>query len=59
MYTHDIVGTVGGLFSLGVNFSKFYEFAYYWGKFILGCYMKFDCGCMAVVEIGTDAIMSR
>ena len=48
-----------GLFSLGANFPEFHELVHYLRKFILGCYMKLDCGCMAIAEIGTDAIMSR
>ena len=27
-------------------FSEFYKWAYYLGKFILGCYMKFDFGSL-------------
>ena len=34
------------LFSLGANFPKFHEWAHYSGKFILGCYMYFDCGSL-------------
>ena len=29
---------------LDANFPEFHEWAHYSGKFILGCYMKFDCG---------------
>ena len=41
-----IVGRIpySGLFSLGVNFPEFHKWVHYSGKFILGCYMKFDCG---------------
>ena len=33
-------------FSLGANFSKIHKWVCYSGKFILGCYMKFDCGSL-------------
>ena len=35
-----------GLFSSGTNFPEFHEWAHYSGNFILGCYMKFDCGLL-------------
>ena len=35
-----------GLFSLGANFLEFHKWAHYLGKFILSCYMKFDCGSL-------------
>ena len=35
-----------GLFSLGANFPEFHELTHYLGKFILGCYTKFDYGSL-------------
>ena len=35
-----------GLLSLGENLSKFHKWAHYWGNFIMGCYIKFDCGLL-------------
>ena len=34
------------LFSLGANFPNFHELAHNPRKFILGCYVKFDCGSL-------------
>ena len=42
----DFTIPYSGLFSTGANFPKFHERAYYLGKFILGCYMKFHCGSL-------------
>ena len=35
-----------GLFSSDANFLEFHKWAHYSGKFILSCYMKFDCGSL-------------
>ena len=42
------------LFSLGANFPEILKWTYNWGKFILGCCIKFDYG--SLVEFGATII---
>ena len=41
--TYGIMLPYSGLFSLGANFPHFPECTHNLGKFILGCFVKFDC----------------
>ena len=53
-----LAGTVyiDELFSLGANFLKFPKWTHNLGKFILGCYIKFDYGLMAELGVTTKLL---